>query len=57
MWVVRTFLGSLIVSDSKPTRVGCAWCAVNMMEYYDEKNQFSDLKYEDEPIEVELVRK
>lgn len=57
MWIVRTYAGGLMVTGVKPMRVGSAWCALNMISYHDDRNQFINLKWEDEPIEVELVRK
>ena len=57
MWIVRTYAGGLMVTGVKPMRVGSAWCALNMISYHDDRNQFINLKWEDEPIELELVRK
>lgn len=57
MWIVRSYFGYLYVSNEKPIRVNKHWWRGNLISYIDNNNQFSDLKWEDEPIEVELVRK
>ena len=60
MWVARDKGGSLYLYKDKPLRDlnvfvaakrhTCSFMKIN-------KEEFSDIKWEDEPIEVELVRK
>lgn len=56
MWIFREKDGDLYVSTHKPERKNDRW-SVFALYYNDYNNQFSDIKWEDEPIEVELVRK
>lgn len=58
MWIARDKDGTLCVYPyEKPRRITNGW--IDSFEIYIiiDKDKFSDLKWEDEPIEVELVRK
>jgi hypothetical protein len=66
MWVARTKSGLLQLFSSKPYRevlwsnMFCVerWnCNGDLFTFSDNIDLFSDLKWEDEPIEVELVIK
>ena len=60
MWIARDKDGSLwLYVDNKPKRILIEWQTTNRIERLCNINRllFNDLKWEDEPIEVELVRK
>ena len=60
MWVARDKDGSLwIYFDDKPKKSHDKWWATNQSVRYCRINSslFPDLRWEDEPIEVKLVRK
>ena len=52
-WVARCKSGELSLYHSKPERDGNSWDGLYFMCRID-RNNFPDLKWEDEPIEVEL---
>lgn len=58
MWVARDKDGTLcLFYYEKPKRTTRSW--IDSCEKYIimDKRKFSDLKWEDEPIEVELIKK
>lgn len=56
MWVARDKTGSLYLYKDKPLRDLGMFVADRSLFMKVNKEEFSDLKWEDEPIEVELVR-
>lgn len=63
MWVARDKDGSLWLYNEKPTREEKSSCWINKSSITNEGigtlqlTMFPDLKWEDEPIEIELIRK
>lgn len=58
MWVARDKDGTLCVYPyAKPMRIADGWIDLYERIIIIDKEKFPDLRWEDEPIEVELVRK
>ena len=55
MWVARNKIGSLVLWSEKPKRDGNIWNSNKYLMCTLDYNLFPDLKWEDEPIEVDLV--
>jgi hypothetical protein len=56
MWLVRTLNDGLWLFNRKPQKLVTIWGGSPSIPYEDKMNKFSELKWGDEPIEVDLTK-
>lgn len=55
MWLARTLNNELWLFHRKPQRLVTLWGGAPSIPYQDKENKFSELKWGDDAIEVDLI--